>query len=92
MCQISLNSNYEMFHKSDILLTFNSVSDMLKLSKLSKISKNRKVNGMVRIGYIRISTEEQKTARQELQIQGVDKVYIERIRGKSVPARLNLKR
>ncbi|MGI6664561.1 MAG: hypothetical protein ACOX3W_04000 [Christensenellaceae bacterium] len=65
---------------------------MLKLSKLSKISKNRKVNGMVRIGYIRISTEEQKTARQELQIQGVDKVYIERIRGKSVPARLNLKR
>jgi hypothetical protein len=81
-----------MFHKSDILLTFNSVSDMLKLSKLSKISKNRKVNGMVRIGYIRISTEEQKTARQELQIQGVDKVYIERIRGKSVPARLNLKR
>jgi DNA invertase Pin-like site-specific DNA recombinase len=39
---------------------------------------------MARIGYIRVSTEEQNTARQELGLQNVDKVYIEKIEGDTV--------
>lgn len=38
---------------------------------------------MARIGYIRVSTEEQNTARQENQMQGLDKLFIEKISGKS---------
>lgn len=38
---------------------------------------------MARIGYILISTEEQNTARQESKMQGLDKVYIEKVSGKS---------
>ena len=38
---------------------------------------------MAKIGYIRVSTEEQNTARQEHQLKDVDKVYIEKISGKS---------
>ena len=37
---------------------------------------------MAKIGYIRVSTEEQNTARQEHQLKDVDKVYIEKISGK----------
>ena len=38
---------------------------------------------MARIGYIRVSTEEQNTARQEIQMQDLDKLYIEKVSGKS---------
>lgn len=38
---------------------------------------------MARIGYIRVSTEEQNTARQETQMQDLDKLYIEKVSGKS---------
>lgn len=38
---------------------------------------------MARIGYIRVSTEEQNTARQEIQMNGLDKVFLEKISGKS---------
>ena len=38
---------------------------------------------MAKIGYIRVSTEEQNTARQEHQLKDVDRVYIEKISGKS---------
>ena len=38
---------------------------------------------MAKIGYIRVSTEEQNTARQEHQLKDVDKVSLEKISGKS---------
>lgn len=38
---------------------------------------------MAKIGYIRVSTEEQNTARQEHQLKDVDKMYLEKISGKS---------
>lgn len=38
---------------------------------------------MAKIGYIRVSTEEQNTARQEHQLKDVDKLYLEKISGKS---------
>lgn len=38
---------------------------------------------MARIGYIRVSTEDQNTARQEIQMQDLDKLYIEKVSGKS---------
>lgn len=38
---------------------------------------------MARIGYIRVSTEDQNTARQEIQMQDFDKLYIEKVSGKS---------
>lgn len=38
---------------------------------------------MAKIGYVRVSTEEQNTARQELQLQGADKVFIEKVSGKN---------
>lgn len=43
-------------------------------------------NGQVKIGYIRISTTDQNTARQEVMMQelGVDQVYIDRMSGKSL--------
>lgn len=47
---------------------------------------------MAKIGYIRVSTEEQNTARQELQLQGVDKIFIEKVSGKSAAARPELKK
>ena len=39
----------------------------------------------MKIGYIRISTTDQNTARQELLMEqlGVDEVYIDRMRGKN---------
>lgn len=39
----------------------------------------------MKIGYVRVSTQEQKTARQEVLVQelGVDKVYIDKMSGKS---------
>lgn len=39
---------------------------------------------MARIGYIRVSTEEQNTARQETQMQDLDRLYIEKVSGKSI--------
>jgi len=47
---------------------------------------------MAKIGYVRVSTEEQNTERQELQLHGVDKIYIEKISGKTVAARPELKK
>ena len=40
----------------------------------------------MRIGYIRVSTEEQNTARQEVLLRelGVDEVFIDKASGKSV--------
>lgn len=38
---------------------------------------------MARIGYIRVSTEEQNTARQENQMKDLDKLYLEKVSGKS---------
>ena len=40
---------------------------------------------MARIGYIRVSTQEQNTARQEEMMKGqnLDKVFIEKISGKN---------
>lgn len=38
---------------------------------------------MARIGYIRVSTEEQNTARQETQMKDLDKLFIEKVSGKS---------
>ena len=38
---------------------------------------------MARIGYIRVSTEEQNTARQENQMQDLDKLFMEKVSGKS---------
>lgn len=39
----------------------------------------------MRVGYIRVSTAEQNTARQEILMEqlGVDKIYIDRMSGKS---------
>ena len=47
---------------------------------------------MARIGYIRVSTEEQNTARQDLSLQSVDKLYLEKISGKSADNRAELKK
>lgn len=38
---------------------------------------------MAKIGYIRVSTEEQSTTRQEHQLKDVDRIYLEKISGKS---------
>lgn len=38
---------------------------------------------MARIGYVRVSTSEQNTARQEAMMQDVDKLYVEKISGKN---------
>lgn len=45
------------------------------------------------VGYVRVSTEEQNTARQEVLMQelGVEKVYIEKVSGKSINNREKLK-
>jgi len=40
------------------------------------------VLGVARIGYIRVSTQEQNTARQEAALSGCDKTYIEKASGK----------
>lgn len=45
---------------------------------------------MARIGYIRVSTEEQNTARQELQLQNLDKLFIEKKSGKTASGRPEL--
>lgn len=39
----------------------------------------------MKIGYVRVSTQEQNTARQEVRMQslGVDQIYIDRMSGKS---------
>jgi len=45
------------------------------------------------VGYVRVSTEEQNTARQEVLMQelGVEKVYIEKVSGKNINNRVKLK-
>lgn len=45
---------------------------------------------MARIGYIRVSTEEQNTARQELQLQNLDKLFLEKKSGKTASDRPEL--
>ena len=47
---------------------------------------------MARIGYIRVSTQEQNTARQEEQLQGLDKLFVERQSGSSAAGRPELMR
>ncbi|MDL2225867.1 recombinase family protein [Eubacteriales bacterium OttesenSCG-928-M02] len=47
---------------------------------------------MEKIGYIRVSTEDQNTARQELQLQGADKVFLEKASGKNTVSRPELKK
>lgn len=47
---------------------------------------------MARIGYIRVSTEEQNTARQEVQLNDVDRLYIEKVSGKDTHGRPELKK
>ena len=39
----------------------------------------------MKVGYIRVSTKEQNTARQEILMEqlGVDKVYLEKVSGKN---------
>lgn len=38
---------------------------------------------MAKIGYVRVSTDDQNTARQEAQLKDVERVYLEKISGKS---------
>lgn len=45
---------------------------------------------MSRIGYIRVSTEGQNTARQEVSLQDCDKVFIEKVSGKDTEHRPQL--
>lgn len=45
---------------------------------------------MARIGYIRVSTQEQNTARQEVSLQECDKLYIDKISGKDTENRPQL--
>lgn len=45
---------------------------------------------MARIGYIRVSTQEQNTARQEVSLQECDKLYIDKISGKDTEHRPQL--
>lgn len=47
---------------------------------------------MPKIGYVRVSTEEQNTARQEIQLRDVKKIYIEKVSGKSTENRPELKK
>jgi len=46
----------------------------------------------MKVGYVRVSTEEQNTARQEVMIEelGVEKVFIEKVSGKSQHGRNQL--
>lgn len=46
---------------------------------------------MARIGYIRVSTQEQNTARQEVALKDCDKLYIEKVSGKDAEHRPQLK-
>lgn len=46
---------------------------------------------MARIGYIRVSTAEQNTDRQEINLQGCDKLFVEKVSGKTVENRTALK-
>ena len=52
------------------------------ISKTNSIGKVRKI---MNIGYIRVSTAEQNTARQEVLMEelGVEQVYIDKISGKN---------
>ena len=47
---------------------------------------------MARIGYVRGSTEDQNTARQELQLQDIEKIFMEKISGKNITERPELKK
>lgn len=46
---------------------------------------------MARIGYVRVSTQEQSTARQEISMQNCDKLFIEKVSGKDTEHRPQLK-
>ena len=45
---------------------------------------------MAKIGYIRVSTQEQNTGRQEVALQDCDKLYIEKVSGKDTKHRPEL--
>ncbi len=45
-----------------------------------------------KVGYIRVSTDSQNTARQEHQLKDCDKLFIEKVSGKTVEGRPELKR
>lgn len=47
---------------------------------------------MAKIGYIRVSTDEQNTDRQESNLQGCDKLFIEKVSGKDIEHRTELKK
>ena len=47
---------------------------------------------MARIGYIRVSTAEQNTDRQEINLQGCDKLFVEKVSGKDTEHRTELKK
>ena len=38
----------------------------------------------MRVGYVRVSTEEQNTARQEVMMKDVEKLFVEKISGKDM--------
>ena len=46
---------------------------------------------MARIGYVRVSTQEQNTARQEVSLQECDKLFVEKVSGKDAEHRPQLK-
>ncbi|MGI6687990.1 MAG: recombinase family protein [Christensenellales bacterium] len=45
-----------------------------------------------RIGYIRVSTDNQSTTRQEKQLENCDKLFVEKVSGKTVEGRPELKK
>jgi len=46
---------------------------------------------MARIGYVRVSTQEQNTARQEISLSNCDKMFVEKVSGKDTEHRPQLK-
>ena len=46
---------------------------------------------MAKIGYIRVSTQEQNTGRQEKQLENCEKVFVEKVSGKDTEHRPQLK-
>lgn len=63
-----------------------------KYNKGKHQTKYRKGGNSMKIGYIRVSTEEQETARQEklMKENGIEKLYTEKISGKSASNREQL--
>lgn len=55
-------------------------------------TKSKGANTMAKIGYIRVSTTEQNTDRQEINLQNCDKLFIEKVSGKDTEHRTELKK